>query len=95
MGRRKRRKKIIRRRPTIPNVFQCPHCGAQTLIIDIVTNRREGTRKAIVRCGTCHIYYEMDITDNPLADKAWVYGKFIDAYYEGRVPLPELEEGEE
>ncbi len=95
LGRRRRKTKPIRRVPTLPPMFQCPHCGAQALLIDIRTDRRTKERKAIIRCGSCGLYYEMDLTGNPIADKAWVYGKFIDKYYAGEIEVVERSEEEE
>jgi len=97
VGRRRRKRKVIRRVPRLPTMFQCPHCGAQALLIDIKTDKRSKKRVAQIKCGSCGIYYEMDLTDNPIADKAWVYGKFIDLYYSGEIKVEEreVEEGEE
>jgi len=95
VGRRRRKRKVIKRVPRIPSMFQCPHCGAQALIIDIKTDKRTKSRKAVIRCGSCGLVYEMDISDNPVADKAWVYGKFIDKYYAGEIEVSEGSSEEE
>ncbi len=90
MGRRRRRRKIIRRTPKIPNVFQCPNCGANSLLVDIVKDKEKKTRKAVIRCASCGLYYEMEL-ESDIMDRAYAYGLFIDKFYAGEVPIPEEE----
>jgi len=80
MGRRrKKRRKVVRVRKTIPSIFQCPHCGAQALTISI--NRVKG--KAIARCGHCGFYAELDVP--PIYQAVDVYGLIVDLYNSGRL----------
>ncbi len=86
MGRRrKRRKKLIIRRPTMPTVFRCPNCEAETLTIEIDKKQQNemGYYKAIIRCGNCGLYAEMWVP--PIFQPVDVYSKFLDAFIEGRV----------
>ncbi len=94
MGRRRRRKKIIVRKPTLPNIFQCPNCGAQALLIDIITDKQKKVRKALIRCGSCGLTHE-EIVESPIIDKAVVYARFIDKFYAGEIKVPETEEEEQ
>jgi transcription elongation factor Elf1 len=90
MGRRRRRRKIIRTRPTLPHVFQCPNCGAHALIVDVVDDKKKRVKKALIRCAECGLTYEF-VSENPLMDRAYAYSLFIDKFYKGEVPVPEEE----
>jgi len=93
MGRRRRRRKIIVRRPTLPTMFQCPNCGAQTLIIEIVYDKKTKERKAKIRCASCGLVHEEPV-ESPIIDRAVIYGRFIDKFYAGEIKVPESEEEE-
>jgi transcription elongation factor Elf1 len=78
-GRKKRKTKIIKVKPKIPNMFDCPRCGRNTLSIEI----EDG--KAIINCGSCGLCSIIDVPT--IFDKANIYGKFIDLYYEGKLEI--------
>ncbi len=88
MGRRRRKfKKVIVRRHQIPRLFNCPRCGAPTLVIDI----DKKNKKAIFKCGTCGLHYEMKL-EGYLFDKTYIYAKFTDKFLEGELELEENRE---
>ncbi len=83
--RKKYRKRPLRPRPVMPTVYECPHCGARMLTIEI--NRKErneqGLVKAVIKCGNCGLYAEMWVPEiYQLVD---VYSKFLDAFLEGKI----------
>jgi len=76
MGRRRRRKKVVRRViRRLPKIFECPSCGAQAIRIEI--KKEEGI--ATIKCGSCGLTDTLRIT--PLSEPVDVYGEFIDKYY--------------
>jgi len=82
MGRRRKRKLKARRpKRTLPRVFQCPHCGKTTLTIQLNRTEGEGENIAIVRCGSCGLYYEMKAP--AIFQPVDVYAKFVDLYHAG------------
>ncbi len=96
MGRRrKRRKKLLIRRPTMPTVFRCPNCEVEALTVEI--NKKEtnelGYYKAIIRCGNCGLYAEMWVP--PLYQPVDVYHKFLDEFVEGKAKYEIRGEGGE
>ena len=88
MGRRRRKKYKVRTRPkkVLPTIFQCPHCGKKTLTVDF----EKENNKAIIKCGSCHIYAEIDV--NYMFHPVDAYSKFVDLYHEGAIPLPTTEQ---
>ncbi|MCE4606046.1 MAG: hypothetical protein F7B59_01760 [Desulfurococcales archaeon] len=84
MARRKRRK-IIKPKPlSMPKVYQCPRCGAETLSIQFKKIKGESFHKlAIVKCGTCKLYLELTVPQ--VFTEIDVYGKVIDLANEGRL----------
>ncbi len=90
VGRRRRKfRKTVIRRPQIPRLFQCPQCGAPTLVIDIDKKNKE----AIIKCGTCGLHYKMKL-EGYLFDKTYIYAKFTDKFLEGELKLEEKREGD-
>ncbi|MHA1834611.1 MAG: transcription elongation factor 1 family protein [Candidatus Baldrarchaeia archaeon] len=76
MGRRRKRRKVVRRViRRLPTIFECPSCGAQAVRIEM--KKEEGI--AIVQCGNCGLSDTIKIT--PLSEPVDVYGEFIDRYY--------------
>ncbi len=93
--RRKKYKRPVRKIRRIPTFFQCPHCGAKTLRIQFRKIDVEGQKLAIITCGTCGLYAEMNVPS--LYEPVDVYGKFIDLYEEGSIEVKfrEIKEEEE
>lgn len=84
MGRRrKRRKKIVKRRTLPPRYFECPRCGSKTLTIDFKKSGKLRTKIAVVRCGTCGLHCEFEVPE--ILDRVDVYNKVVDLVYEGRL----------
>ena len=88
MGRRRRKykKRPLLRAPRImPTVFECPHCGAKAMTVEIKKKERneQGYVKSIIRCGNCSLYAEMWVPE--IFQPVDVYSKFLDAYLEGRI----------
>ena len=78
MGRRKRRRKIIIRKRTLPKVFTCPRCGLRSVVVKI-TASPTGGRVAHVVCGHCGLSKDVPIT--PIQKEVDAYCKFVDDYY--------------
>lgn len=74
MGRRKRRRKITRRRRTLPAVYQCPNCNA--ISIGVTPNRGEGI--VVVKCAVCGISQQFEY--NEYLHPVDYYAKFMDWY---------------
>lgn len=82
MGRRrKRQKKVYRPKKVIPRIFQCPHCGKSSLIIEI----SKSTNEAQVKCGSCGLQYSTIVPT--IFQPVDVYAKFLDEYHEGRAEI--------
>jgi len=81
LGRRKRRRKIIVRRKTLPKVFTCPKCGMQSVVVKITAG--PSGRIAHVVCGRCGL--SADVPVSPIHKEVDAYCKFVDAYYAGEV----------
>jgi len=93
--RRKKYKRVVKRLPKIPSVFQCPHCGNRSLAIRFEKSEISGYKLAVVTCGMCGLYYEMQVPE--IYENVDVYAKFLDGYESGEIQ-PEfrklLEHGE-
>jgi transcription elongation factor Elf1 len=86
MGRRRKKyKKIPKKIRKIPKIFQCPNCGARTLTVRFEKLDIPGYKKAIITCGTCGLYAEMQVPE--LYEPLDVYAKFIDAFEEGSIQV--------
>ena len=94
MGRRRRKKiKRVRRTRKITSLryFQCPICGEPTLTIDFEKIKdKPGYKKAIVKCGNCGLYLELEVPE--ILDRIDVYNKVVDMAYEGKLGAPASEE---
>ncbi|NOZ88465.1 MAG: zinc-binding protein [Crenarchaeota archaeon] len=96
MGRRRRKYRkpqLLRPQRTLPTVFECPHCGARALTVEINKKVRneQGLVKAVIRCGNCGLYAEMWVPE--LYQPVDVYSKFLDAYLEGTIEYKFTKEG--
>lgn len=93
--RRKKYKRPVKKIRRIPTFFQCPHCAAKTLRIQFRKINIEGQKLAVITCGTCGLYAEMNVPS--LYEQVDVYGKFIDLYEEGSIEVRfrEIKEEEE
>ena len=96
MGRRRRKYRkpqLLRPQRTLPTEFECPHCGARALTVEINKKARNeaGLVKAIIRCGNCGLYAEMWVPE--LYQPVDVYSKFLDAYLEGTIEYKFTKEG--
>lgn len=81
VGRRKRRRKIIVRKRTLPKVFTCPKCGARSVVVKIRTG--PSGRVAHVMCGHCGL--SADIPISPIHKEVDAYCKFADMVYAGEL----------
>ena len=79
MGRRRRRKEIRHPPKKLPKIYNCPNCGAQTVIVNI--DKKNMT--AIVKCGTCGILWKTKA--KPYEEKIDVYNRFVDTFMEGEI----------
>lgn len=84
-GRRRRRKIIQRPRRTIPKIFVCPNCGAQTVNV-----KRIGEGRYVVICGTCGLKEEFE--EHPRWSAVDYYNAFVDHFLEGKIKPPEGQE---
>ncbi|MEB2836139.1 MAG: hypothetical protein GSR80_000157 [Desulfurococcales archaeon] len=96
MGRRRRKKiKRVRRTRKLTSIryFECPICGQPTLTIDFEKLKdKPGFKKAIVKCGSCGLYLELEVPE--LYERIDVYNKVVDMAYEGKLGEAQVE-GEE
>ncbi|MCY0868774.1 MAG: hypothetical protein OWQ48_06070 [Desulfurococcus sp.] len=96
MGRRKKRRRIVKKTIKMPLVFECPSCGSRSL--SVVFKKEGSTRRAIVSCSKCGLYYEFESVPS-LYQASDVYNKFVDLYEEGKITvkyvLPEAGESSE
>ena len=84
MGRRRKKyKRPVRKPRRIPSFFQCPNCGRRTLQIKFEKMDQMGFKLAIIRCGSCGLYAEMQVPE--LYQQVDVYAKFLDLYEEGQI----------
>lgn len=84
MGRRRKKyKKVIKRIPRIPDIFQCPHCSSRTLSIKFNKLDEIGVKQAVITCGNCGLYSTMEVPS--LYEEVDVYAKFIDSYINGSI----------
>lgn len=95
MGRRKKRRSVRRphwreRRP--PKVFQCPVCGAVSIVVKI---EEDGGRTALISCSNPKCRMRSRIENVPrLFTPVDVYSMFMDMYVEGKAKIW-FEEAEE
>lgn len=80
-GRRRRRKIIARPRRTIPKIFVCPNCGAQSV------NVKKRGDKYLAICGSCGLQEELD--EHPRWEPVDYYNAFVDHFLEGKIKPPE------
>lgn len=89
MGRRRRRRKIVLRpKRKLPEVFQCPRCGYNT--VGVTSNREAGT--VTVRCSYCGLRYSFGL--NPYLHPVDYYSRFLDRFEEEQGETVEAEGGE-
>lgn len=82
MGRRRKKRRVVKRVIKIPVVFQCPNCGSNSLVVKFSKGDSPGRKNALLTCGQCGLYYEM--RDVPqLYEAVDVYNKFIDLFDQG------------
>jgi len=96
VGRRRRKYRkpqLLRPMRRLPTVFECPHCGARALSVEIRKKERNerGEVKAVIRCGNCGLYAEMWVPE--IFQPVDVYSRFLDAYLEGRIEVEFRKEG--
>jgi len=97
MGRRRKKRAIRKphwreRRP--PKVFQCPVCGAVSVVVKIEENE-DGTRTAFISCSNPKCRMRSKIDNVPrLFTPVDVYSMFMDLYTEGKIKIW-FEEAEE
>ncbi len=83
MGRRKRRRKIIVRKRTLPKVFLCPNCGTQSVMVRITSG--PSGRVAHVTCGRCGLSAEVPV--RAVDKEVDAYCRFVDMFYAGAVQV--------
>ncbi len=86
MGRRKKRRKLIRKRvKRIPIIFVCPHCSRQSVKITVKKMPGQDIAIAEAVCGECGLCARYTVPS--LAQPVDAYGKLVDLYesYEGDI----------
>jgi transcription elongation factor Elf1 len=78
MGRRKRKKVVLRMAKTIPRIFKCPKCGEVTIRVNMKYKKVKDNR-VMVKCGHCGLEQEAPYTD--ITEPIDAYGDFIDIFY--------------
>jgi len=92
MGRRRKKyKRVVKKVPRIPSIFQCPHCSSRSLSVKFEKSEIPGYKLAIITCGNCKLYYEMQVPE--LYEGVDVYAKFLDQYESGEIK-PEFKHSE-
>ncbi|RLE95337.1 MAG: transcription elongation factor [Thermoprotei archaeon] len=82
MGRRRKRRKIIRRpKKKIPKIFTCPNCGEKSVSVHI--DKENG--QVSVRCGICGLEASFEYT--PVLQPVDYYGKFVDKFHTGEISV--------
>jgi len=92
MGRRRKKyKRVVKKIPKIPSIFQCPHCSSKSLTVKFEKSEIPGYKLAVITCGYCKLYYEMHVPE--LYENVDVYAKFLDQYESGEIK-PEFKQPE-
>ena len=92
MGRKKRRiKRVVVRRRTIPKIFNCPNCGARAVNVKKIKDEDSGTTKYVVICGACGLKAMYD--EKPGWAPVDYYNAFVDDFTEGRISPPSEKAG--
>lgn len=81
MGRRKKRRKIVVRRRTLPKVFSCPRCGTRSVVVKISTG--PSGRIAHIMCGRCGISAQVPL--GAIQKEVDAYCIFVDKFYAGEI----------
>ncbi|MFQ6085863.1 MAG: hypothetical protein ACE5OY_06350 [Candidatus Bathyarchaeia archaeon] len=76
MARRKRRKVAKPLRKRLPQVFQCPVCGKNSLSVRV--GKSEGAKVAAISCGSCGINDSVEIL--PVQTIVDAYCAFTDKF---------------
>lgn len=83
MGRRRRKREIRIVKPKIPKFFSCPNCGAESVSVNI----DKPSRKVTVSCGVCGVIWRTEAKE--YEEPVDVYSRFVDAFLNGEILLPE------
>ncbi len=83
MGRRKTKKIVVRPKPKVPTVFNCPACGKKAVKVEISKTEKTAT----VKCGACKM--ELTIPAHALMEPVDAYGEFVDAFKRAEIK-PEI-----
>jgi len=87
VGRRRRKiRRVVVRRRTIPKIFNCPNCGARAVNVKKVKDEESGTAKYVVVCGACGLKAIYD--EKPGWAPVDYYNAFVDDFTEGRIAPP-------
>jgi len=78
MGRRKRKKVVLRAIRVVGKIFNCPNCGHKTMKVNMKYRKtKEG--KVLVKCGHCQLEQAVKYTE--ITEPIDAYGDFIDIWY--------------
>ncbi|MCS7098808.1 MAG: transcription elongation factor [Sulfolobales archaeon] len=88
MGRRKKRRKVIKIVRRLPKLFQCPSCGQVALTIDVDEVETESglAKAARIICNNPSCCLRAELTGLPMIFEAVdAYHRFLDLYNTGEV----------
>ncbi len=88
MGRRKKRRKVVKVVRRLPRLFQCPACGqvALTVDLDVVEAESGLVKRAWVACNNPSCCLKAELSGLPMIfEPVDAYHKFLDLYNAGEV----------
>mgnify|MGYP001773007181 CR=1 FL=1 len=101
MGRRKKRRKVVKIVRRLPRLFQCPACGLVTLTVDVDEVEAESRLAKVARiaCNNPSCCLRAELYGLPMIfEPVDAYHRFLDLYNAGEVGVrfecrPEGQEG--
>lgn len=88
MGRRKKRRKVVKVVRRLPKIFQCPACGmiALTVSMDEVETESGLSKVAYITCNNPSCCLRAELHGLPLIfEPVDAYSKFVDLYNAGEI----------
>ncbi|MFX0092752.1 MAG: hypothetical protein ACFFBD_13405 [Candidatus Hodarchaeota archaeon] len=74
MGRKRRKKVRTRPRPSLPTIFECPICEANSIRVEINKN----SRTAEIKCGNSECAFSTEVPVKSYEEAVDIYGKWLD-----------------
>lgn len=87
MGRKRRKKVRTRPRPSLPTIFECPLCEANSVRIEV--NKKNKT--AEIKCGNSECSLTTEVSIKSYDEPVDIYGKWIDGFAKEKTDYDEEE----